>query len=374
MRNNLDMLNPPVMFKSVYTWKVFDDGSFFSITKSGDRLTSPSFSDPQCDDIKWRLLLYPKGLSDELNDYVGLSVTCESSEYVVVSNSSKIECSIVADETHSLYSTIDQGTCLIYGNNTRCNFFPNFIKYKTLLGWLEKYRDGSVAPAVGNVVLNCKVEILGSMFPRIDCQLNEDIGRLFDTENLSDVELNVDGQIFHAHKVILAARSTVFAAMFEHEMAEKIENAVTIVDIDSKVFREILRYIYTGKVKNLEEVAFDLLTAADKYDLRKLKILCEMFIYNATLTKDNVMDLLILADVQRSGHLKTKAIEFINANAIDVMETEGYKALVNSHPHLLDECYRAMAIKLERNGATNEITDNGTGFYMSELVGAAGRG
>lgn len=63
---------------------------------------------------------------------------------------------------------------------------------------------------------------------------------------------------------VSAARSPVFAAMFEHEMEERKHNRVAITDVDHEVLREMLRFIYTGKATNLEKMADDLLAAADK--------------------------------------------------------------------------------------------------------------
>jgi speckle-type POZ protein len=74
----------------------------------------------------------------------------------------------------------------------------------------------------------------------------------------------VNGREYYAHKAILAARSPVFAAMFEHEMEEKKQNRVEITDMDHEVLREMLRFIYTGKATNLEKMHDELLAAADK--------------------------------------------------------------------------------------------------------------
>ncbi len=53
------------------------------------------------------------------------------------------------------------------------------------------------------------------------CRLSEDLSQLFDNSSFSDVILVVGDRQFHVHKAILAARSCVFNAMFEHEMEEK---------------------------------------------------------------------------------------------------------------------------------------------------------
>lgn len=65
-------------------------------------------------------------------------------------------------------------------------------------------------------------------------------------------------------KILISARSPVFAAMFEHEMEERKRNRVDITDVDHEVLREMLRFIYTGRAPNLEKMADDLLAAADK--------------------------------------------------------------------------------------------------------------
>ena len=79
--------------------------------------------------------------------------------------------------------------------------------------------------------------------------------------------LLVGNQEFKGHKNILASRSPVFAAMFEHDLKEKRENRVEIADIDSDVFKELLNYIYTGTVQSMDQFALDFLAASDKVSL-----------------------------------------------------------------------------------------------------------
>lgn len=51
--------------------------------------------------------------------------------------------------------------------------------------------------------------------------------------------------------------------MFEHDTKESRENQVVIMDFDLKTMRELLRYIYCGKVIGLKSSALELLPAAD---------------------------------------------------------------------------------------------------------------
>lgn len=96
------------------------------------------------------------------------------------------------------------------------------------------------------------------------CQLSDDMGQLFDRSCFSDFTLVVGDRQFHVHKAVLAARSAVFNAMFEHEMRERSSNRVEVPDVDADVMVELLRYIYTGKAPNLSKMADYLLACADK--------------------------------------------------------------------------------------------------------------
>ena len=100
----------------------------------------------------------------------------------------------------------------------------------------------------------------------------------------SDVKIVVSGKEFLAHKIILSgkknnvfiliqefnnfsqnlARSVVFEKMFQHDMKENLKNKVDLNDIVPEVFEELLKYIYTGKVSNLQQMAPYLLDAAFK--------------------------------------------------------------------------------------------------------------
>ena len=142
------------------------------------------------------------------------------------------------------------------------------------------------------------------------------------------------------HKVVLAARSSVFAAMFEHEMKENQQNRVTIEDIDYDVLREMLAYIYTGKSRNMEKMASDLLVAADKYNVTGLKEKCEVALCSA-LTTENAVDLLALADTYSAKYLKKRAIRFISTRVKDVMLTPGWKKVSSNQPSLFIELFEA---------------------------------
>ena len=78
------------------------------------------------------------------------------------------------------------------------------------------------------------------------------------------------------HKVILGARSPVFNAMFVHNMTESQEKKIDIEDLDIETVKDMLKYMYAGKIENLNTRSPRLLEAADKYQLSELKEICEV--------------------------------------------------------------------------------------------------
>ena len=105
-----------------------------------------------------------------------------------------------------------------------------------------------------------------------DCRLSDDLGQLYESSQFADVTLACEGREFHCVKSLLVARSQVFAAMFEHDMEEAKHGRVEVKDVDSEVMDQMLRFIYTGKAPDLERMAAELLAAADKYALDRLKV------------------------------------------------------------------------------------------------------
>ncbi|VDL95016.1 unnamed protein product [Schistocephalus solidus] len=147
---------------------------------------------------------------------------------------------------------------------------------------------------------------------------------------------------FSAHKAILAARSPVFAAMFEHSMEESRVNRVQITDIEPDTLAEVLRFVYTGQVAGLDRMAQELLAAADKYQLERLKAMCEEALVES-LTVETACDILSLADVHSAEQLKAHTLDFIMLHAQEVCDSDGYDRLVRQRPHLLNECFRTLA-------------------------------
>jgi speckle-type POZ protein len=170
-------------------------------------------------------------------------------------------------------------------------------------------------------------------------KLGEDLACVLD-EKYADFVFKVKNEKIAAHRVILAARSPLFAAMFQHDMQEKRTNEAEITDVAPAVFRALLRFIYTGhcEVVNLAE---ELLVAANKYDIQDLKQICAKEL-RKKLTADNAVHLLVFSDLHQANDLKEGAIRFINKNAPAVMKTPSWINFPKSHQHLVLELYNKL--------------------------------
>uniref|UniRef100_A0ACB8G2N7 Uncharacterized protein n=1 Tax=Sphaerodactylus townsendi TaxID=933632 RepID=A0ACB8G2N7_9SAUR len=347
----------------------------------GEVLKSSTFSSGPNDKMKWCLRVNPKGLDDESKDYLSLYlllVSCPKSEVRAKFKFSLLNAK--REETKAMES--QRAYRFVQGKDWG---FKKFIRRDFLLDEangllpddkltlfceiagiqvpvLDSPKHWSFSDVVS--VVQDSVNISGQSNTNTlkvpECRLAEDLGNLWETTRFTDCSFYVEGKEFKAHKSVLSARSPVFNAMFEHEMEESKKNRVEINDVDPEVFKEMMRFIYTGKAPNLDKMADSLLAAADKYALERLKVMCEEALCSS-LSVENVADILILADLHSAEQLKAQAIDFINRcsvlrqlgckdgknwnsnQATDIMETAGWKSMIHSHPHLVAEAFRALA-------------------------------
>lgn len=187
-------------------------------------------------------------------------------------------------------------------------------------------------------------------------EMGKEIGHLLESKNGTDVNFEVDGEYFGAHKLVLAARSPVFKAQLFGPMREKNMLCIKVEDMEAPVFKALLHFIYWDDLPDMLEVAGvnskgastiiaqHLLAAADRYGLERLRLLCE-----AELSEDvainTVATTLALAEQHHCFHLKAVCLEFIASreNLKAVMQTEGFDYLKESCPSLLTELLECVA-------------------------------
>jgi speckle-type POZ protein len=135
--------------------------------------------------------------------------------------------------------------------------------------------------------------------------------KLFETKDFIDISIICSDKEFMAHRFVLAERSSVFKAMLTADMTEKKLSRIVIEDIDDATMQELLRFIYTKEVQNLETLAPKLLYAAEKYDLQELKSICASHLIEE-VSEESVFENLVHADRHNEQQLLNECMEFIN--------------------------------------------------------------
>jgi len=146
-------------------------------------------------------------------------------------------------------------------------------------------------------------------------QLLKDMQKLATMESLADVVLVCGAEEIKAHKSILAARSSVFEAMFSNEMLEKQTGEVKIDNCQPDELRDFLYFLYAGKLETHNNVE-GLLNLASFYQVDTLKEICEIYLMNK-ISKENALEILILANLYDSKYgLKQKAFHVIKTEVL----------------------------------------------------------
>ena len=158
---------------------------------------------------------------------------------------------------------------------------------------------------------------------------------MFEEKCFYDVVLIVEDNKIKAHKCVLATASPIFTKMFKENANQGINRAITMSDLSFKVATELLRFIYTKKVENLDDVAHDLLKAAHKYEIPELGNICEKSLCkNINLT--NALKFLRTVKAITGSTLKECVLDFIAKNRESFSENKEFKAVVKSDPELME--------------------------------------
>ncbi|XP_053200373.1 speckle-type POZ protein-like [Panonychus citri] len=348
-------LLPVTKFSHLWTIK-----NFSYIPSDTEFICCPNFSPPASKD-KWFMKLRPKTLDETSGiEYIGIHLflrSCEDRTKQQVR--AKYVISVLDAEGDPRYT----GECSrhegrIFKAGTEGHGYKLLAPRELLLN-----PANNMLGTEDSLRILCEITMFGEVTSSlVPCPDNEHIELTYPEEALARHSVTSDLANFFtnggektdiilegkdkvqvkAHKIILSIRSKVIGAMFSHETKEKAESKIEIKDIDGAVLREMINFIYTDKVGNLEEYACDLLIAADKYDLPKLKMLCEQYLASK-VTIETSGEILALADACNSIELKDKCLEFVVRNSAKIVNADSWDTQVGKRPSLFKEAFELMA-------------------------------
>ncbi|KAL6522347.1 BTB/POZ and MATH domain-containing protein 4 [Orobanche hederae] len=308
---------------------------------------------------KWAIYFYPDGKNPEDNStYVSVFIALASEgtdvralfELTLVDQSGK--------EKHKVHSHFDRS--LESG--------PYTLKYRgSMWGYKRFFRRAMLETSDylkdDCLKINCTVGVVVSA---IDCSrlhsirvpdsdIGSDFGMLLENMEGSDVTFNVAGEKFPAHKLVLAARSPIFRSNF-FEKLDSDQQEIMVLDMEPKVLQAMLHFIYRDALVEDELIASSscscplitdtltakLLAAADRYDLERLRRMCESHLCK-DISVNAVAHILALADRFHAAELKAICLRFAAENLAAVMRTDGFEYLKENCPALQSELLKTVA-------------------------------
>lgn len=194
------------------------------------------------------------------------------------------------------------------------------------------------------------------------------------------MDFEVCGKVFAAHKIVLAARSSVFMEDFFGPAKEKATGSshIRICDMHPDAFEALLHYLYTDSlpatVTNAREeaavIAQDLIVAADRYNLKDLKPVTENKLCKHSFSASTVLPMLVVAEHHQCWKLKDKCLVFIAAgrNTRAIMATDDVEHLARRCPSVVKEVLTKILDAREATPSNPLMVSVDVSFYIYALI------
>ena len=156
------------------------------------------------------------------------------------------------------------------------------------------------------------------------------LSQLYTDRHLCDVTLVVNGHEFPAHRVILAAGSPYFSAMFTNAHLESTQSHIILNDIEVSTLESILAYIYTAKLDITESNVQSLLGAASILQITSVVDACCEFL-RVRLDPENCLGIFQYADLHGCSTLSEMSWHYTLEHFQEVAQSEEFLSITSTH-------------------------------------------
>ncbi|CAM0958130.1 unnamed protein product [Alopecurus aequalis] len=302
---------------------------------------------------QWHIDYLPNGFASEYADSISLLLVLD--EKVTTSVKAQHEFRF-ADEVKDQDPSLTSAAVNSFTSQQRWGT-GTFIK-RADLEKSEHLKDNSFTIRCDIVVINdYRLQDLPETTPPTSfvsvspSDLHQHLGHLLKTEKGAEVIFEVGGETFTAHRCVLAAQSPVFGAELFGGMKEGNTTAgvVRIDDMEAEVFRALLCFAYTDSLPAAGSTTEDvmcqhLLVAADKYNMDRLKSICEEKLCSY-INVGTVATILALAEQHHCDGLKKACLNFLGtpANLRALLHSDGFDHLSRSCPSIMKRLISMLA-------------------------------
>ena len=142
--------------------------------------------------------------------------------------------------------------------------------------------------------------------PHHSCFCSELKDALKDDNNFKDFTILIENEVIHVNKLLLTARSPVFAKTIQDNPNA---DSFNLGDISVETFKEVLNYLYTDTVE-LKDISSSMLVfaAANRFEIKKLVDIAVMNI-SGKITAENVVKVLFLSNKFEHDKLRQRAFD-----------------------------------------------------------------
>ncbi|XP_072050406.1 kelch-like protein 26 isoform X2 [Amphiura filiformis] len=153
------------------------------------------------------------------------------------------------------------------------------------------------------------------------------LNQLRKEETLCDITIIVNRRRFPAHKAVLCAASSYFAAMFTSGFQETSQSEITI-EGSSDAFERLLDFAYTGDIRMNAEQIGDIISMASYMQFNKVAPLCSRFLKAAYDKKlihlPDAFTILNMAMTHEFPSLQKHAEKYLAKHLVEFSETSSF--------------------------------------------------
>lgn len=153
--------------------------------------------------------------------------------------------------------------------------------------------------------------------------LLSEIYQLWLDRELCDVNLSVEGVVIPAHRVVLAALSPYFKAMFCSQLDESHRFQIRIQDLSLPAVQTIINFAYTAHLDLSEDTVQSVMQTAAMMQISAVEKLCCAFIIEH-LHPSNCLGIRDFAHVTGCFELKDVADKYCEENFFEVSQHEEF--------------------------------------------------
>lgn len=141
-----------------------------------------------------------------------------------------------------------------------------------------------------------------------------------------DVELVIEGIVFHAHRVFLTASSHYFRGMFTTGMRESQQESVSLLLVQATEFEVLLHCVYSGALSLGWDYIFELTCASIQFQFEPALSFCLNFLQQE-IDVENCLDVASFAEAYGMADLKRFAEDFLLIHFQEVSTTTKFQDL-----------------------------------------------